>query len=64
MADSLHGWRRRRLKVCRRARCCRTVTTQCVSVSHNAWPLAEETAAIDAYYAALQRYWREVAAQR
>ncbi|MFC0239528.1 hypothetical protein [Rhodopseudomonas telluris] len=62
MSDSLGGWRRCRLKVCRRARCCRTDATQCVG--HNAWPLAEETAAIEAYYEALQRHWQAVAAQR
>lgn len=63
MSDSLGGWRRCRLKVCRRARCCRTAVTQCVGVRHNAWPLADEVLAIDDYYAALQRHWQQVAAE-
>ncbi|WP_420133448.1 hypothetical protein [Rhodopseudomonas sp.] len=63
MADSLRGWRRCGLKICRRARSCRTATTQCVGVRHNAWPVAEEAAAIEAYYEALQRHWQAVAAQ-
>jgi hypothetical protein len=57
------GWRICRLKICRRARRCRTVATQCVGVRHNAWPLADEVAAIDDTYAALQRRRRELAAE-
>ncbi|ABD06048.1 hypothetical protein RPB_1338 [Rhodopseudomonas palustris HaA2] len=54
MADALCGWRLCRLKICRRARRCRTDATLCVGARHNAWPLADEVAAIDDTYAALQ----------
>lgn len=61
MADEQHGWRRCRLKSCRRSRRCCTTLNVCITVRHAAWSHADQVFAVDDYYAELQQERRRQA---